>query len=250
MKILILADIHSNIEALKEVFLYIKSENLNFNRCFILGDMVGYGASPNECIKFIRNIPSCRIVPGNHEWGITGKIHLDYFNENARRAILWTKNKLTEVHYDFISKLSLTEAAQYNSYKYLFLHASPINKIEEYMLNDYKASLNFKAFSENICFFGHTHIPVVYLKNKNKVNSFYLSEDLKIEIKSEYRYLINVGSVGQPRDRDPRVSFGILDSVEKTITVKRLEYDIKTAQKKILDAGLPTSLARRLDYGF
>lgn len=249
MKILILADIHSNFEALKEVFYYIKVKGIGINKCFILGDVIGYGPSPNECIKFVKNIPSCKIVPGNHEWAVIRKISLDYFSESARRAILWTQEVITKSNLDSISNLSITETTEHNRLSYLFLHGSPINKIEEYILNNYIAKQNFDVFKENVCFFGHTHVPVLYIKHDNKINSCYLNDGMTLEIKQGYKYLINVGAVGQPRDGDPKASFGILNTDKRALTIKRIEYNYELTQKNIIDSGLPEFLARRLAYG-
>ncbi len=249
MKILILADIHSNFEALQEIFKYIKINDIKINRCFILGDIIGYGPLPNKCINFIKSIPSCKIVPGNHEWGVAGKIILNYFNENAKKAILWTRKMITKMNFDFISNLPVTETAEYNGITYLFLHGSPLNKIEEYILNNYIARQNFNMLKENVCFFGHTHIPILYIKHGNNINSFYLNDGITLEIKQDYQYLINIGAVGQPRDGDSRASFGILDTNQRTLTIKRAEYNIKVTQKSIIDSGLPEFLARRLVYG-
>ena len=249
MKVLILADIHSNFEALKEIFNYIKKEKIKINRSFILGDIIGYGPFPNECIKYVRNIPLCSVVPGNHEMGVINRKILDYFSENARRAIMWTGKVLSRGNYKFISNLPATITTEYNGFKYLFLHGSPLDKIKEYISNNYIAGQNFKAFKEDVCFFGHTHLPVVYLKHNNKVSSFHLDESMKIEIKHGYRYLINTGAVGQPRDGDPRAGFGILDTKENTLVIKRVDYNFKLIQKYIIDSGLPYSLASRLAHG-
>lgn len=249
MKILIMSDIHSNLQALKEIFNYIETEEIKISQCVVLGDIVGYGPFPNECIQFLRNIPLCKVVTGNHEWGVARKIHLNRLNENAREAILWTRKVLGRGNYDFISGLPLTETLEYNDFKYLFLHGSPLNKIEEYILNNYIARQNFKAFNEDVCFFGHTHVPMLYLKYQDQVNSLYLNDRTVLKINKKYQYLINVGSVGQPRDGDTRASFGILDMKEKTLMIKRVEYNYKSTQKFIINAGLPDFLSRRLAYG-
>ncbi|MBN1898708.1 MAG: metallophosphoesterase family protein [Spirochaetes bacterium] len=250
MKILIIADIHSNLEALKETFLYIKKIKMNISRTFVLGDIIGYGPFPNECIDFVKNLSNCTCTPGNHEWALLGKMPISYFNENAKQAILWTKKVLTKNNRDYILyNLPMTEKLEYDDMEYLFLHGSPTNKIEEYIVNPYIAKKNFKEFDENVCFFAHTHVPMMYMSDKNEVTSLYLEDGIIFKLDHDIKYLINIGSIGQPRDGDPRASFGILDTSTKKLTIKRIDYDYAKTQKYIMKAGLPEILASRLAWG-
>ncbi|MBU1077997.1 MAG: metallophosphatase family protein [Spirochaetes bacterium] len=249
MRILILADIHSNLEALKKVLFYIEQKKIAIDKYYVLGDIVGYGPFPNECVQLIRELPDHKSIPGNHEWAVTGKVDTQYFNAHAREAIAWTRKILKNDHYIYLDGLPLTEKLQSDGLKYLFLHGSPENKIEEYIFNTYMAKRNFNCFKENICFFGHTHMPILFLKMEHKIEAIPLNDGDVVELKDEYRYLINVGSVGQPRDGDPRASFGILDTERRTVLIKRLDYNIKKTQKHIIDFKLPRGLATRLSDG-
>ncbi len=249
MKILIMSDIHSNFEALKEVFNYIKNKRIEIDECFILGDAIGYGPFPNETLEFIKNLQRVRYVAGNHEWGVAGKLNIEYFNEYGRRAILWKRKVLTKNNMSYIFNLDTFDREEYNGIKYRFLHASPLNHIEEYIVNSYIAKLNFKAFKEDVCFYGHTHIPMLYLLKDDKVAGISLKHKMVIGINRGNRYLINVGSVGQPRDGDSRSGFGILDTEVNTVTLFRIKYDYRVTQEFIKRNRLPQFLADRLSWG-
>lgn len=249
MKILIISDIHSNLEALKEIFFYLKFKKIDIHRCFVLGDIIGYGPFPNECIDFIKNITHCKVIAGNHEWAVSEKLSLNYFNENAKLAIMWTKKVLTKENMEYILNLPIEVNAEYNNIKYQFVHGSPLNKVEEYITNHYIAKQNFSVMKRDVCFFGHTHIPMLYLWHKNDVSSLYLDDGLTVKIRRGYKYLINIGAAGQPRDGDPRASFGILDTTTNKLTIKRVEYNYRITQRYIMNFGLPTFLASRLGWG-
>lgn len=249
MNILILADIHSNLEALKEVFNYLKLNEIKIEKIIVLGDLIGYGPFPNQVINFIKLLNNVEVIAGNHEWAVCGKININYFNENAKLAIEWTKNILTSENFEYILNLPVLLNLEFNGIKYLFVHGSPVNKIEQYILNDTIAAQSFNAFNDDVCFFAHTHIPYIYFKSGNKITSLYLSENLPVELKNGYRYLINPGSVGQPRDGDFRASFGILDTNSKIFRIKRIEYNYKVTQTHIINNGLPPFLASRLAWG-
>jgi predicted phosphodiesterase len=232
MKIAIISDIHSNLEALNKTFEIIDKRNIDQVVC--LGDIIGYGANPNECLSLIRNRTK-HILLGNHEDAIINQDHIIHFTPNAKAATLWTSNKLTEENRGFINSLPLSLKME----ELLFVHSSPFELSEwHYIISGTDRELNFKYFSEPICFFGHTHTPGVYGEN---------GDDCELE--RQKKFLINVGSVGQPRDHDPRLSFGIFDTELWRYENIRSEYDVETASGKILATGLPSQLAERLLIG-
>lgn len=232
MRIAIISDIHSNLEALTAALNVIDGQAVDEIIC--LGDTVGYGANPNECLSLVRE--RCRfILRGNHEAAITDIADIDSFTENARTAVLWTRNQLTADHLQFLRSLPLTVSYE----QLLFVHASPNDPSTwEYIMNEWDASLALQSFSESICFIGHTHIPAIFSAG---------GEERAI-VKGN-RYLINVGSIGQPRDRNPQLSFGIFDSTAWTYKIFRVSYDVQTASKKIVAANLPLMLGQRLFLG-
>ncbi len=241
MKIAIISDIHGNLEALNAVLKKIEEEKPDKIVC--LGDIVGYGANPNECCDIVKKLTD-KIVMGNHDSAVCMKTPLDWFNPNARTAIEWTMKKLTPDNFDFLSKLPLT--LKYENL--LFVHASP-NSPEEwkYILNAYDAYYELQVIKENVCFIGHSHVPVTFMLDEN-LDIFMIDRE-EFFIEGGKKYLINVGSVGQPRDFDPRASFGIYDTDKKHFRIIRVDYDIRLAQRKIIEADLPVILAERLLYG-
>ncbi|HVN47837.1 MAG TPA: metallophosphoesterase family protein [Bacteroidota bacterium] len=232
MRIAVISDIHSNLEALTAALHIIDGQTVDDIVC--LGDIVGYGANPNECLSLVRQ--RCRfILQGNHEAAVINIAFSESFTELARTAALWTRNQLTENHLQFLGTLPLTV-----SYEHLFfVHASPNDPSSwEYLVNEWDAILALQSFSEPICFIGHTHVPGIFSIDGQKHS-----------IAHGQRYLINVGSIGQPRDRNPQLSFGIFDSATWTYQNFRASYDIETASKKIIAAQLPILLGQRLFLG-
>ncbi|MBA4313466.1 MAG: hypothetical protein C0417_12655 [Chlorobiaceae bacterium] len=232
MRIAIISDIHSNLEALTKAFEIIEQKNVDEIIC--LGDIIGYGANPNECLSLIKQ-NSTQILLGNHESVIVNPAQIEEFTPNARIAAMWTYEQLDDDNISFIKNLPLTIKLS----DLLFVHSSPFEPEEwHYIIYHEERDRNFKYFSENICFFGHTHFPGIYTDGGEEKN-----------INRNEKFLINVGSVGQPRDHDPNLSFGIFDTQLWNYENIRAEYDIKTASEKILSAGLPRHLAERLFVG-
>jgi len=241
LKWAVFSDIHGNLEAFKAVWDYISKEDID--KIAILGDIVGYGANPKECIDQLRYRADI-IVAGNHDFAVTGLTDISNFNYVARTAIEWTIEQLPDVGSAFLSGLPLTSVVN----DLTFVHSNPHNPQEwKYLLSLNDARNGFNFFHNRICFVGHSHIPVIFAKDsKGRVSS---SKDHRIELKDGARYIINVGSVGQPRDGNPAAAFGILDTEESVFTINRAPYDIRAAQKKIIEAGLPERLAIRLAAG-
>jgi len=232
--IAVISDIHGNLEALNRVLAEI--DNLKILRIWCLGDLVGYGADPNQCIETVKD--RCEIcIVGNHDWAALGKTDISYFNPVAKQAILWTKEVLTDESIRFLEGLDLTASED----DFLLVHASPSRPDEwEYLFEMEQFQNEFSFFTEKVCLIGHSHVPVIADENLRIHRS-------SVTLETGLRYIINIGSVGQPRDGDHRASFATID--EDRIEIRRVEYDVETARKKILQAGLPPFLADRLKVG-
>jgi len=236
----IISDIHSNLEALNAVLKNLEKEKPDEIIC--LGDIVGYGANPNECVEIVSRVAD-KVVAGNHDYGALYMTDLDEFTDIAREACEWTAKQLNEKNKEYLANLPLTLKID----DMILTHSAPSDPPRwKYILKVKEAYYEFDTFKEKICLIGHTHVPVIFYK---KNNDYGFEVNYKIELHNSVRYLINPGSVGQPRDFDPRASFAILDTDENLFKVIRVEYDIHTAQRKIIDAGLPLVLAYRLREG-
>ena len=232
MRIAIISDIHSNLEALDSALKFIDRSDVN--RIVCLGDIVGYGANPNECVDLVRE--RCEsILLGNHDAAAVDVAEAEYFNPNARMAAVWTNKQLSEENRDYLIHRPLSANLQ----NILFVHASPCAPRNwEYIMYAEEAVHAFRCFTEALCFVGHTHVPAMY------------SEGARPDrLNRDVRSLINVGSIGQPRDGNPDVGFGILDTDAWEFKQIRTKYDIDAAAGKIRSAGLPRQLADRLYRG-
>jgi len=241
MKAAIISDIHSNLEALFVVLKDIKKRRLK--SIFCLGDLVGYGANPNECIDLCIK-ESKMIVAGNHDWAAIDKTDVATFNPVAAKAIRWTKEKISKDGVNRIKSLELTGKVD----NLLLVHATPKNPAKWgylFTLDEYERE--FSHFKEQLCFIGHSHIPAAVFQDANGYCD--LVRDNPFPIVAKRRYIVNVGSVGQPRDMDPRASYAIYDGNNNSIEIVRLDYNIPLAQQKIIMAGLPEVLADRLLAG-
>lgn len=225
MKVAIISDIHGNFPALEAVITAIEKEEID--KIFCLGDLVGYGGKPQEVIDVIRemNIPC---ILGNHDEAAVGLGDVSHFNQLARQAIEWTMSVLTAESIKFLKATKRTIVFG----NILFTHSSPHEpKAWHYMFREYEARRAFEVLKQDICFYGHTHVPVEFTDSESG------------------RRIINVGSVGQPRDKDPRACWGFYDMDTKDFIWMRTEYDIDTAAADIFNAGLPEYLAERLYNG-
>jgi len=245
MKYGIICDIHSNLEALNVVVDYLKRVE-KIERFICCGDIVGYGAKPNECTEFIRHLENCLVVAGNHDWGAVGLEDTSFFNPIAREAVEWTRRNLTEDNRNYLKNL----ASEIDEKNFMLVHGSPMDPINEYIFEQTTFLANLHGIKKNICFVGHTHVPLCfYATSSQQIGEILLDDGTVVEINPSYKYLINCGSVGQPRDGDPRASCGIYDAQRNSLKIKRIEYDIAKTQEEILNAGLPAALALRLGYG-
>jgi len=241
MRLAVISDIHANLEALTAVLAHIASESVDEIIC--LGDIIGYGASPEECIELVGTRCN-KILMGNHDHAALGLTDKDYFNTNAKSAIEWTTTRLTKSELQFLASLDFT----YRRENAVFTHANLAHPKEwGYILDEYQAVATFKKMgSARACFIGHSHVPMA-LENSNHIR--FLGRFDQFHLNPEKNYIINVGSVGQPRDGINDAAYVIFDTQENFLRLIRVPYDIKTAQKKILNAGLPEFLAERIQYG-
>lgn len=241
MKAAIIGDIHSNLEALQAVIKNIKKRRIK--RTFCVGDLVGYGANPNECIELCLK-EAHAIVAGNHDYAAVDKTDVRTFNPVAAEAIRWTQNNTKKENLDKLKSLKLSTTVD----SILLVHASPIKpEMWNYLFSLEEFEHEFSSFKEKVCFIGHSHIPSAAFQDANGYTDFLRENPFPLIAKR--KYIINVGSVGQPRDLDPRASYAIYDGNNNSIEIIRLEYNIPLAQQKIIDAGLPEVLADRLLMG-
>lgn len=242
MRVLVLSDIHGNLPALEAVF----QQPLRFDAVWNLGDTVGYGPWPNECIDLIRSYPNSVHLAGNHDLAATGRTSTEWFNPVAAAATVWTASQLTSVHRHWLDNLvSLQTEGDVT-----LAHGSPRDPAFEYILNSSLAVEMFTHFSTRLCFVGHTHRPMIAMEGlSSTVDALFSPAAGQSMDLASSRALLNPGSVGQPRDGDPRAAFAIYDSDAQLIAFHRVEYDIALTQQKIHQAGLPQPLAHRLALG-
>ena len=240
MRYAVLSDIHANLEALQAV---LADAAPRTDALVCLGDLVGYGADPAACIELVAARAEA-IVSGNHEHAVAGLIDLDWFNAYARAAAEWTRARVDDDHRAYLASLPLV--AQLGDAT--LVHASPDRPDEwEYLLTAQDGFDAFGAFTTRLCFVGHSHLAGAWSLGSSGPEHRPGAVDLELE--RGRRYLVNVGSVGQPRDRDPRAAYAIWDVERGTIAVRRVVYDVATARDKILRGGLPRFLADRLAWG-
>ncbi|OGS45686.1 MAG: hypothetical protein A2539_08005 [Elusimicrobia bacterium RIFOXYD2_FULL_34_15] len=236
MKYAVFSDIHSNLDALKTVLAEISKEKVDEYIC--CGDIVGYGPEPNECIDEIKKIKNIKIVAGNHDRAVVDRLNIDFFHENAKEVIIWTSSVLTQENKEFLT--NLPEKIIENNFT--VVHGSPRDPINEYLMGVLDINNNLSYFENDICFIGHTHLPFFYAEG---LGSMQLKALNKMRITS--KSIINVGSIGQPRDSDNRACYMIIE--DNAITCYRVPYDIESVQKKMKGKSLPKKLITRLSCG-
>ena len=243
MKVAILSDIHSNIGALSAVLEDAETQGVRDAWC--LGDTVGYGPSPRECINVVRQLSS-HCIAGNHDLGASGAISLDDFNVHAADANRWTAKVLSPENKTYLSGLPSMLTAE----GVTLAHGSPREPVWEYVLSSLIATTAFYHFETPLCFVGHSHIPFVCYEPKDGALAKLEQPDTHGGVPLEgRRAIINPGSVGQPRDDDPRASYAIFDVSTTTLYHRRVEYDVAETQDRMRKAGLPEPLIQRLAYG-
>jgi len=241
MKQIILSDIHANIEALTSVLLSAEKEG---EITYCLGDIIGYGPNPSECLEVMRRYSPLTVL-GNHEAAVLHPGLTAVFNPEARKAIFWTTEHIFEEDWEQIRFFPIQKKQE----NIILVHSGLIEPERWHYLNsDEDLEANLRCVDPGqVCFFGHTHIPGVYCFKDNRFSSLPIDKEVKLE--SGNKYLINVGSVGQPRDKDPRAAYCVFDPDLKTVAIRRVSYDYRATQRKIIDTDLPAFLASRLSSG-
>jgi len=237
----IISDVHSNLEAFRAVLDALSKARID--EYLFIGDLVGYGADPHECIKEMKALGPKELIAGNHDRGMLGLLDIRYFNEYAAEALIWTKGVLGKEDLDYFGSFRLI----YESDRFTLVHGS-LEKPEDfnYIMDEDEAYRTMKLMKTAICFVGHSHAAGIFHSAGGRA-AFAVRPNIKIEPGN--KYIVNVGSIGQPRDGDSRAAYAIYDDKAAVIEIKRAAYDINAAQQKIRDAGLPEWLASRLAEG-
>lgn len=265
MRILIISDIHANFVALESV---VADAQGKYDAVWCLGDVVGYGPMPNECVQLVDELVEYAVI-GNHDWAVLGRpgIDVDDFNPMAREAVLWTRSVLRDENRAILDGLPDVPVQPAALPDLLLTHASPREPVWEYVLTPTIALENFARFDERICLVGHTHKPAIYRwrlerawdAEENGVSAGAATVDhlpmqsgapLALDVFAEQRLILNPGSVGQPRDNDPRAAYAILDIEQMTWELFRVAYPIDLTQSQMRAAHLPRRLIDRLNYGW
>jgi len=237
----IVSDIHGNLEALESVLGELEKRQVDSILC--LGDLIGYGPNPNECVELIKERAEV-VLAGNHDYAPLDKLDLAYFNPWARNAIEWTKERLNESSVEFLLSLPLKKEI----HGVTLVHSTPLIPEEwNYIITIGDAQKNFPEFDDQVCFIGHSHVPIIIVTDS--AEDCRVIQDNPLQIQDGLRYIINVGSVGQPRDLNPLAAFGVYDAAEQCYELVRVKYDIEKTQKKIRESDLPEYLAERLEVG-
>jgi diadenosine tetraphosphatase ApaH/serine/threonine PP2A family protein phosphatase len=256
VKYLVLSDIHANLEALDAT---LKAAG-DYDSALVLGDLVGYGADPNAVIERIRDLRVAAIIRGNHDKVAAGLEGVDGFNQVAKEAIEWTAANLTQENCAWLAALPPGPAVVDDTIE--ICHGAPYDE-DMYVFDDLDALRAIRTARSALCLFGHTHVPAIFRfrdeapdpsgpRQGNGVIELIgppRGARFSLDIEQDVRYMVNCGAVGQPRDSDPRAAYGIVDTDARTIVTMRTRYDIPSAQQKIIQAGLPDILAKRLALG-
>jgi predicted phosphodiesterase len=248
MRLAIISDIHANLEALEAVLNSIGT----MDRFICLGDIVGYGPDPNECVARVRSLPGLVCVAGNHDLAAVGKYAHDWFNAHARAAIEWTQQRLSQSSREFLEQLPLIARVDD-----LTLVHGALPEPMDYITGLAEALSTFQEMQTPVCLIGHTHVAECYHLRTSldvpgslaRLKHRYLTRGGRVLCEPGSHYVINCGSVGQPRDGNPQAAFGVFNSATKTMRLIRVAYDIEQVQGKMRDADLPPLLSERLSYG-
>ncbi len=243
MRIAIVSDIHSNLVALETVLAAIGE----VDALWCLGDTIGYGPRPNECIALMRQYADVAIT-GNHDLACLGKIDLRDFNPDARKANIWNGDQLSAENRAWLERLTPATAIDD---RFIIAHGSPREPVWEYLLSPDQAVHNFELFRQQVCFVGHSHVQLGFrIRSGFDRCERFLPDRLRtVALDGQSRFIINPGSVGQPRDQDPRAAYAILNTSTGIVEFNRVEYDIQKTQRQMVEARLPGALIRRLEYG-
>ena len=244
MRYLILSDIHGNREALSAVLARVRRKR--WDKALLLGDVVGYGANPNQTIEAVRALKPLVAIRGNHDKVCAGVENGAMFNRVALQAAMWTRGRLTPGNLRWLRELP---EGPLHVDGFAIAHGTPIDE-DAYIFGEIEALNVFRRTSFPLCFFGHSHFPVIFALTPDAIQT-HLTEApaFRFQLEPGVRYLVNPGSIGQPRDGNPLASFAIFDADTRTVAIYRVSYPVYRAQRKIIDAGLPRPLADRLAFG-
>ena len=242
MRYAFLGDIHGNTEALDAVLAAIRDEKVDKIVC--LGDIVGYGAEPAKCLEMIRAL-NCDVIAGNHDWAAVGKVSIECFNAYAKAAAIWTRDQLNDEQKSWILTLPLTLTYADCAVAHGTFHQPEAFNYIQTVFDAQQSFESLKKLGARLGFLGHSHVPVGFFDT----DPITYTLDGEIPVDEEISIMVNAGSVGQPRDENNKASFAMLDSETKTVSIKRIEYDIDAAANKISEVGLPEILAARLYQG-
>ena len=239
MKYALLGDIHANLEGLTTVLEHAATQGVTHFAC--VGDIVGYNANPVECLKIIRDL-NCPVVRGNHDHYCSHDEDLTGFHPLAADVVDWTRRQLSDDDREYLRNLRFIAPVE----TFTIVHSTlDTPEMWGYVFDPLEAESNFNYQATSVCFYGHTHVPLAF----EKYNGVRSGRYTKLKVMLGHKYFINVGSVGQPRDGDPRCAYVTYDMIKNEIELHRLEYDLRTTQQKIIDAGLPGRVAARLAVG-
>ena len=246
MRYLVLSDIHANLEALEACL--ADAARRRYDRVLVLGDLIGYGADPNAVVDRVRQLSPAGIVRGNHDKIAFGMEEAEGFNLVARNAAQWTLDALTSANRQWLVDLPQGPCVIDDLIE--ICHGSPFDE-DAYVFDELDARQSLKLSSRPLCLFGHTHYPITFELDGTTFDSIGPSaaSETRLELRDEVKYLVNPGSVGQPRDGDPRAAYAIVDTDTRIVYMLRLVYPVEVAQAKVIAAGLPEVLARRLAAG-
>ena len=247
MRFLILSDIHANVDAFDAVL--GATPRSTWDRVIVLGDLVGYGAEPNAVIERVLALDPLVVIRGNHDKAACRLADASDFNHIARLAAMWTAAALSPENRMYLERLPAGPRSIDDGVE--ICHGAPFDE-DHYVFDVADASRALDSASRPVCLFGHTHLPVVYRRDGEGDAGFIPrieNDTVEVQLEADARYLVNPGSVGQPRDGDPRAAFAIYDGDQRVLTLRRIEYPVEAAQRRIFEAGLPASLAHRLALG-
>ncbi|MDR7419234.1 MAG: metallophosphoesterase family protein [Armatimonadota bacterium] len=242
MRIGVVSDVHANLEALDAVLAHLQDQSPDLIVC--LGDFVGYGPNPNECVERLRPLLRAAVL-GNHDEAALGGRPIDDFNLYAQAAIVWTQRVLAGATRDYLAALPVREEVE----GLVLVHGSPRKPVEEYVLDTRTARASLVDQTFRLAVVGHTHQPVIFEESNRRVSAKGFLPEVPVTLNPAKRYIINVGSVGQPRDGDPRAAYGVIDLNDRTATLHRVSYAIEETQRKMEAAELPVPLIERLALG-
>jgi predicted phosphodiesterase len=246
MRVLVLSDIHANLAALEAVL--EDAAQQDYEAVWCLGDIVGYGPEPDACVTRIRLLRAVTVV-GNHDWAVVGRMDVGDFNPEARRAVLWTREHVSGENLAWLGALPSRPLVQG---EYTLTHGSPRDPVWEYVLFPSAARANLEVISTPFCLVGHTHVPAVYVwpQGAPSAGALTLTPGQAVALHADWRAILNPGSVGQPRDNNPRAAYAILDTEDATWLPLRVPYHVEVTQAHMRAARLPERLINRLSVGW